>query len=197
MTGRGRVSGWLLRDAGILYNLTLTGGLLKGRDLPRRNADPGMTPCERVLAALRHEPVDAIPWIEGIIGNGIASAVCGEPISVPWSVAPDGFPTMPGDELAEEQKKTARVLGTANLQFSALCAGVLSPHEKGRRRFAGPRRRRVDQDAAGFRAAFSPSFAHRQRLRGQRPEVHRPQGRLLCLCVRAAGHRRHAAEHGH
>jgi hypothetical protein len=78
-----------------------------------------MTPCERVLAALRHEPVDAIPWIEGIICNGIASAVCGTPISVPWAVAPDGFTTMPGDALAEEQKKTARALGTANLQFSA------------------------------------------------------------------------------
>ncbi len=79
-----------------------------------------MTPRERVLAALRHEDVDAIPWIEGIVGNGIASAVCGEPIAVQWSVAPDGFPTMAGDELAEEQKKTNRVLGKANLQFSAL-----------------------------------------------------------------------------
>jgi len=78
-----------------------------------------MTPRERVLAALRHEEVDEIPWIEGIVGNGIASAVCGEPIRVEWSVAPDGFPTMPGDELAEEQKKTNRVLGKANLQFCA------------------------------------------------------------------------------
>ena len=78
-----------------------------------------MTPRERVLAALRHEDVDKIPWIEGIVGNGIASAVCGEPINVDWSVAPDGFPTMPGDELAEEQKKVNRVLGKANLQFCA------------------------------------------------------------------------------
>ena len=78
-----------------------------------------MTPRDRVLAALRHEDVDRIPWIEGIVGNGIASAVCGEPITVDWSVAPDGFPTMPGDELAEEQKKVNRVLGKANLQFSA------------------------------------------------------------------------------
>ena len=78
-----------------------------------------MTPRERVLAALRHEEVDEIPWIEGITGNGIATAVCGEPIRVEWSVAPDGFPTMPGDQLAEEQKKTNRVLGKANLQFCA------------------------------------------------------------------------------
>jgi len=78
-----------------------------------------MTPRERVLAALRHEPVDRIPWIEGIVQNGIASAVCGETINVDWSVAPDGFPTMPGDQLAEEQKKVNRVLGKANIQFSA------------------------------------------------------------------------------
>ncbi|MCR4412872.1 MAG: hypothetical protein NUV77_10675 [Thermoguttaceae bacterium] len=78
-----------------------------------------MTPRQRVLAALRREEVDEIPWIEGIIGNGIASAVCGEPIHVEWSVAPEGFPTMPGDQLAREQKKVSRVLGTANLQFCA------------------------------------------------------------------------------
>jgi len=78
-----------------------------------------MTPRERVLAALRHEKVDQIPWIEGIVGNGIASAVCGEPIHVDWSVAPDGFPTMPGDQLAEEQRKVNRVLDKANLQFCA------------------------------------------------------------------------------
>lgn len=78
-----------------------------------------MTPRERVLAALRHEEVDQIPWIEGITGNGIATAVCGEPVHVEWSVAPDGFPAMPGDQLAEEQKKANRVLGKANLQFCA------------------------------------------------------------------------------
>ena len=78
-----------------------------------------MTPRERVLAALRHENVDRIPWIEGIVGNGIATAVCGETIDVDWSVAPDGFPTTPGDQLAAEQKKVNRVLGKANLQFCA------------------------------------------------------------------------------
>ena len=78
-----------------------------------------MTPCERVVASLKREPVDVVPWIEGIVNNGIASAVCGEPINVDWSVAPDGFPTMPGAALAEEQKKVNRVLGKANIQFSA------------------------------------------------------------------------------
>ena len=78
-----------------------------------------MTSAERVLAALRHEPVDHIPWIEGIVQNGIASAVCGEKINVDWSVAPDGFPKQAGAELAEEQKKVNRVLGKDNLQFSA------------------------------------------------------------------------------
>ena len=78
-----------------------------------------MTPRERVLAALRHQEVDQVPWIEGIVGNGIASAVCGEPIHVEWSVAPSGFLSMPGDQLAEEQKKVNRALGKANLQFTA------------------------------------------------------------------------------
>ena len=72
-----------------------------------------------MLAALRREKPDHIPWIEGIVNNGIASAVCGEPINVDWSVAPDGFPTMPGDQLAEEQKKVNRVLGKDNINFSA------------------------------------------------------------------------------
>jgi len=78
-----------------------------------------MTPRERVLAALRHEPVDQVPWIEGIVGNGIASAVCGEPVNMDWSVAPSGFSIMPGERQAAEQKKVNRVLGKANLQFSA------------------------------------------------------------------------------
>jgi hypothetical protein len=78
-----------------------------------------MTSVERVLAALRRESVDRAPWIEGIVQNGIASAVRGEPISVDWSVAPDGFPTQAGAELAREQKKVNRVLGKDNIQFSA------------------------------------------------------------------------------
>jgi len=78
-----------------------------------------MTSRERVLAALRREPVDRIPWMEGIVENGIASAVCGEPINVDWSVAPDGFPRQSGAELAEEQKKVNRALGKDNINFSA------------------------------------------------------------------------------
>jgi len=78
-----------------------------------------MTPRERVLAALARQPVDRVPWIEGIVENGIASRVCGEPVRVDWSVAPDGFPAMPGEELAREQIKVNRALGKANVQFSA------------------------------------------------------------------------------
>ena len=78
-----------------------------------------MTSRERVLAALKHEPVDRIPWIEGIVGNGIASAVCDEPVNMDWSVAPDGFSAMPGARMAEEQKKVNRILGKDNIQFSA------------------------------------------------------------------------------
>jgi len=93
-----------------------------------------MTSRERVLAALRHEPVDRVPWIEGIVGNGIASAVCGAPIEVDWSVAPDGFPTMPGALLAEEQKKVNRVLGKDNIQFCAFApifAHKMAPADDG------------------------------------------------------------------
>jgi hypothetical protein len=89
-----------------------------------------MTPCERVLTALRREKPDHIPWIEGIVNNGIASAVCGEPINVDWSVAPDGFPTMPGDQLAGEQKKVNSVLGKANIQFSAFAPIFATKMEK-------------------------------------------------------------------
>ena len=78
-----------------------------------------MTHCERVIAALHRLPVDRVPWIEGIVNNGIASEVCGESIHVDWSVAPDGFPSMPGDALASEQIKVNRVLGKSNIQFSA------------------------------------------------------------------------------
>jgi len=76
-----------------------------------------MTSRERVLAALRREPVDRVPWIEGITDNGIASAVCGERIYMDWSVAPDGFPKQDGGEMAEQQKKVNRVLGKDNINF--------------------------------------------------------------------------------
>ena len=76
-----------------------------------------MTPRQRVLTALKREVPDRVPWMEGIVENGIASAVCGEPINVDWSVAPDGFPTMSGAQLAEEQKKVNRVFGKDNINF--------------------------------------------------------------------------------
>ena len=76
-----------------------------------------MSPRERVLTALRREIPDRVPWMEGIVGNGIASAVCGEHINVDWSVAPDGVPKASGMELAEEQKKVNRVFGKDNINF--------------------------------------------------------------------------------
>lgn len=76
-----------------------------------------MTSRERVLTALRRKVPDRVPWMEGIVGNAIASAVCGEPIRVDWSVAPDGYPKASGAQLAEEQKKVNRALGKDNINF--------------------------------------------------------------------------------
>jgi uroporphyrinogen decarboxylase len=78
-----------------------------------------MTSRERVITALAGGIPDRVPWIEGIVGNGIASAVCGQVINVDWSVAPDGFPRQPGFELASEQKKVNAVFGKDNINFSA------------------------------------------------------------------------------
>lgn len=74
---------------------------------------------ERVISVLNKQPVDRVPWIEGIVGNGIASRVCNEPINVDWSVAPNGTPVKSGAELAEEQKKVNRVFGKDNINFNA------------------------------------------------------------------------------
>ena len=68
-----------------------------------------MTPKERVISALNKNPVDRVPWIEGIVGDGIASKICGQTINVDWSVAPDGTPLKSGAELAGEQKKVNAV----------------------------------------------------------------------------------------
>ena len=76
-----------------------------------------MSPRERVLTVLHRGIPDRVPWMEGIVGNGIASAVCGESINVDWSVAPDGFPRASGAQLAEEQKKVNRVFGKDNINF--------------------------------------------------------------------------------
>jgi len=76
-----------------------------------------LTPRERVLTALRREKPDRVPWIEGIVGNEIAAKVCGEPINVDWSVAPDGFPQASGAVLAAEQVKVNRAFGKDNINF--------------------------------------------------------------------------------
>jgi len=89
-----------------------------------------MTPRERVLTALRREIPDRVPWMEGIVGNGIASAVCGEPINVDWRVAPDGFPKQRGAALAEERKKVNRVFGKDNINFSAFAPIFATKMEK-------------------------------------------------------------------
>jgi len=78
-----------------------------------------MTSRERVLCALRRETPDRVPWMEGIVGDGIASQIVGEPIHVNWDIAPDGTPVMSGAQLAEEQKKVCRALGKDNLNWNA------------------------------------------------------------------------------
>lgn len=89
-----------------------------------------LTSRERVLTALGRAVPDRVPWMEGIVGNGIASAVCGESIRVDWSVAPDGFPRQRGAELAGEQKKVNRVFGKDNINFSAFAPVFASKMEK-------------------------------------------------------------------
>ncbi|HBN83549.1 MAG TPA: hypothetical protein DDZ89_06850 [Clostridiales bacterium] len=78
-----------------------------------------MTSRERVLTVLKGDIPDRVPWMEGITGNGIASAVCGVPINVKWEVSPSGFPVQSGMELALEQIKVNKVFGKDNIQFSA------------------------------------------------------------------------------
>ncbi|MFH1569258.1 MAG: uroporphyrinogen decarboxylase family protein [Gemmatimonadota bacterium] len=78
-----------------------------------------MTSRERVLAALRHQPVDRVPWMEGIVDDRLASRLCGEPIRVSWDIAPDGTPVASGAELAQMQKKVCRVLGKDNVNWNA------------------------------------------------------------------------------
>ncbi|NLX04364.1 MAG: hypothetical protein GXY33_04385 [Phycisphaerae bacterium] len=93
-----------------------------------------MTSRERVLAVLAGQIPDRVPWIEGITGNGIGSAVAGVPVNVDWQVAPDGFPRQSGAALAEEQKKVNRALGKDNLQFSAFApifAHKMTPADDG------------------------------------------------------------------
>jgi hypothetical protein len=144
-----------------------------------------MTPRERVLAALRREPVDQIPWIEGIVQNGIASKVCGEPINVDWSVAPDGFPTMPGEKLAEEQKKVNRVLNKANLQFSAFAPVFCHKMEKaddGSPVLVGEGIIRTRED---FEKHFKlPSPSDSQFIENAKAFIENKEDYCACACIR-------------
>jgi len=144
-----------------------------------------MTPCERVLCALRRDEVDRIPWIEGIVQNGIATQVCGQPIDVDWSVAPDGFPTMPGDALAEEQKKVNRVLGKANLQFSAFApifAHKMEAADDGSPVLVGDGRIRTRQDFDEIFALPSPTDA--DFVDNARQFIAHKDEYCACACIR-------------
>ncbi len=144
-----------------------------------------MTPRERVLSALRREEVDQIPWIEGIVQNGIASAVCGQTIDVDWSVAPDGFPTMPGGDLAEEQKKVNRVLGKANLQFSAFApifCHKMTAADDGSPVLVGDGRIRTRQD---FEEIFKlPSPTDADFVDNARSFIAHKEDYCACACIR-------------
>ena len=78
-----------------------------------------LIPRERVLLALGHEEPDAVPWIEGIVEDSIASRIVGQPVKVKWDIAPTGAPIMSGADLAEEQKKVCRAFGKDNLMYNA------------------------------------------------------------------------------
>lgn len=78
-----------------------------------------LLPRERVLLALQRQEPDAVPWIEGIVEDGIAAKIAGEPINVSWDIAPTGAPVMSGAALAEEQKKVCRAFGKDNLMYNA------------------------------------------------------------------------------
>lgn len=144
-----------------------------------------MLPRERVLAALCHAPVDRIPWIEGIVGNGIASAVCGEPINVDWSVAPDGFSRQPGAELAEEQKKVNRALGKDNIQFCAFApifAHKMKKSDDGSPVLVGDGMIRTRED---FERLFKlPSPEDRGFVANAREFIAHKGGDCACACVR-------------
>ena len=78
-----------------------------------------MTSRERVLAALRRETPDRVPWMEGIVDDSLATKIVGEEIRVNWDIAPDGRPVASGATLAEMQKKVCRALGKDNINWNA------------------------------------------------------------------------------
>jgi len=74
---------------------------------------------ERVLTALKLGIPDRVPWIEGIIEDGVASRLIGRKISLNWSIAPNGLPVVNGEEQAEIQKEICRTLGKDNINYNA------------------------------------------------------------------------------
>lgn len=144
-----------------------------------------MTPRERVLTALRNEQPDQVPWIEGIVQNGIASAVCGQKIEVDWSVAPDGFPTCSGAVLAEEQKKVNRALDKANIQFSAfapLFAHKMEPADDGSPVLVGDGMIRTRED---FEKIFNlPSPSDASFVDNAREFIAHKDDYCACACIR-------------
>lgn len=78
-----------------------------------------MIPRERILTALKIGIPDRVPWMEGIIEDGIASRLIGEKVSLKWSIAPNGLPTISGGEQAEIQKKICQILGKDNINYNA------------------------------------------------------------------------------
>lgn len=83
------------------------------------NKKERMTPRERVISALKRQPHDRVPWIEGIVGDKIATEICGIPVNVNWSPVGDYSQVKSGIELAEEQKKVNRVFKKDNINFNA------------------------------------------------------------------------------
>ena len=144
-----------------------------------------MTPRQRVLTALAGDEPDRVPWIEGIVENGIASAVCGQTVNVDWSVAPDGFPTMAGDELAEEQKKVNRALDKANLQFSAFApifARKLRKARDGSPVLVGDGRIKTRDDFDGIFRLPSPTDS--DFVANARTFIGRKDDYCACACIR-------------
>jgi len=78
-----------------------------------------MTSRERVLAALRREIPDRVPWMEGIVDDSLATRLVGKPIHLNWDIAPDGKPAAHGMELAGMQKLVCRTLGKDNINWNA------------------------------------------------------------------------------
>jgi hypothetical protein len=131
-----------------------------------------MTSRERVLAALRREIPDRVPWIEGIVSDELATRLCGQKIDVNWDIAPDGTPVASGAYLAEQQKIVCRTLGKDNINYNAF-----APVYAGRTSMQGVvivgeglihtredlrKMRFPDMDAPGFLDSAREFIAHKE-----------------------------------